>query len=106
MAQLQYCQKLDFEGYPINNLKYPNKKNTIFSISKAIKFQYIAQLKYCQKLDFEGYPINNLKYPNKKNSFLYIYTNIFKYDLIYIYINREPVVQYPNNKSVGLRGFY
>ena len=68
MAQLKYCQNLDFEGYPINNLKYPNKKNS-FSISKSIKFQYIAQLKYCQKLDFEGYPINNLKYPNKKNSF-------------------------------------
>ena len=60
-------EKKDFEGYPINNLRYPNnKKNIFFSISKSIKFQYIAQLKYCQKLDFEGYPINNLKYPNKK----------------------------------------
>ena len=46
MAQLKYCQKLDFEGYPINNLKYPNKKKLIFSISKSIKFQYMAQLKY------------------------------------------------------------
>ena len=27
MAQLKYCQKLDFEGYPNNNLKYRNKKN-------------------------------------------------------------------------------
>ena len=30
MAQLKYCQKLDFEGYPINNLKYPNKKKKLF----------------------------------------------------------------------------
>ena len=45
MAQLKYSQKLDFEGYPINNLKYPNKKNS-FSISKSIEFQYMAQLKY------------------------------------------------------------
>ena len=61
MAQLTYCQKLDFEGYPNINLKYPNEKK---SISKSIKFQYMAQLKYCQKLDFEGYPNINLKYPN------------------------------------------
>ena len=25
MAQLKYCQKLDFEGYPNNNLKYKKK---------------------------------------------------------------------------------
>ena len=24
IAQLEYCHKLDFEGYPINNFKYPN----------------------------------------------------------------------------------
>ena len=67
----------------------------------------MAQLEYCQKLDFEGYLNNNLKYPNKKNS-LFRKLNIFRYYLIliYFYINREPVVQYPNNKSVGLRGFY
>ena len=35
LAQLKYCQKIDFEGYPNNNLKYPNIKN-IFSISKSI----------------------------------------------------------------------
>ena len=34
--------------------------------------------------------------------------NIFKSDLILIYsnINKEPVVQYPNTKSVGLRVFF
>ena len=53
-------------GYPNNNLKYPNNPNikTFFSISKSIKFQYMAQSKYCQKLDFEGYPNNDLKYPD------------------------------------------
>ena len=62
---------MDFEGYPNNNLKYPNKKD-VFSNSKSIKFQYIAQLRYCKQMDFEGYPINNLRYPNKK-------THVFKY---------------------------
>ena len=65
----------------------------------------MAQLKYCQNLDFEGYPINNLKYPHKKD---FIFWNIFEYDLIliYVYINKETVGQYPNNESFGLRGFY
>ena len=30
MAQLKYCKKMDFEGYPINNLKYPNEKLIFF----------------------------------------------------------------------------
>ena len=68
MAQLKYGQQLDFEGYPNNNLKCPNR---FFSISKSIKFQYTAQLEYCQKLDFEGYPNNNLKYPDKKETIFF-----------------------------------
>ena len=30
-AQLKYCQKLDFEGYPNNKSKYPNMEN-VFSL--------------------------------------------------------------------------
>ena len=61
IAQLKYCQKLDFEGYPNNNSKYPNMKKNCFLISKSIKFPYAAQLKYCQKSDFEGYPNDNME---------------------------------------------
>ena len=74
MAQFKHCQKLDFEGYPNDNFKYPNKTNS-FLVSKSIRFQYMAQLKYYQKLDFEGYPNNNFKYPNKTNSFFGVKIN-------------------------------
>ena len=64
MAQLKYCQKLDFEGYLNKNIKYPN--NFFFDI----KINKISiSLKNCQTLDFEGYPSNNLKYPYLKKSF-------------------------------------
>ena len=33
IAQLKYWQKLDFEGYPINNLKYHNKKKKLFFLN-------------------------------------------------------------------------
>ena len=38
MAQVKYSQKLDFEGYPINNLKYPNKKKTFFRSQNQLNF--------------------------------------------------------------------
>ena len=42
MAQLKYCKKSDFEA------------DYFLSISKYIKFPYIAQFKYCKKMDFEA----------------------------------------------------
>ena len=47
IAQLKNCQKLDFEGYPITNLKYPNNKNLFSRFQNQVNL-YIAQLKYCQ----------------------------------------------------------
>ena len=62
--QLKCCKKIDFEGYPNDNLEYPNQKKLLSQ--KQLNF---AQLKYCKKMDSEGYHKNDLKYPNKKNCF-------------------------------------
>ena len=47
---------MDFEADPNSTHKTLIQK-TFFSISKSIRFLYIAQLKYCKKLDFEAGPI-------------------------------------------------
>ena len=57
MAQLKYCQKLDFEGYPINNLKYPNKKNLYIYIY-IFKYSLILIYVYINREPVVQYPNN------------------------------------------------
>ena len=64
ITELKYCQKLDFEADPINEIKTLIIKTSLFDFkinSKSMKFPYITELKYCQTLDFEADPINKIK---------------------------------------------
>ena len=62
-----------------------------FSISKFIKFPYIAHLKYCEKLDFEA-----------------DYFFLFHFFLISLYSTIKILQKSgdPNNKHLGVTSFY
>ena len=59
MAQLKYCQKLDFEGYPNNDLNYPNKKKknvVFFSDLKINEISIHGTIRILPKIGFRRIP--------------------------------------------------